>query len=341
MNNYETFKDDLILQISERLPDIPVGTVNQILEVIDLVALKYNIERQTMDLTVQDRGFPLLAKMFIASKAVEQKSQGTLKNYKYTLSNFFDTVRKPVDQVTTNDLRVYLHQYQVEHSVTGDTLETIRHVFNSFFSWCYAEEYIPKDPTKRLQMIKTNPGVRQFLEPIELEMVRNACQNPREKAIIDFLFSTGCRVSEMCAVKKENVDIQARTVFIEHGKGDKSRTTFLNPESVISLTEYLKTRKDDSPYLFTHIRHPTGSDGRLEKKTIQMLLRQIASRVPSLDKKLTPHVLRHTAATIALRNGMPMEQVKEFLGHSNINTTMIYAKLDKADIKRSHEKYLG
>ena len=122
---------------------------------------------------------------------------------------------------------------------------------------------------------------------------------------------------------------------------EKSRTTFLNPESVISLTEYLKTRTDDSPYLFTHIRHPTGSDGRLEKKTIQMLLRQIASRVPSLDKKLTPHILRHTAATIALRNGMPMEQVKEFLGHSNINTTMIYAKLDKADIKRSHEKYLG
>lgn len=340
MNNYEVFKDELILELTRSMNDVSFDVVNRFLVCLDKIAVTYNIQKQTTEIIAQEEGVPVLVKMFIASKAVEQKTQGTLKNYMLVLTNFFNAVKKSVADVTANDIRVYFHMYQEQRKIKNCTLESMRHAFNSFFSWCYAEEYIPKDPMKRVKQIQFEAKERLFLEPIELEMVREACENIREKAIIDFLFSTGARVSEMCNVKLTNVDFTNRTVFIERGKGGKSRTTYLNAEAIVSLKAYLKSRNDNSPYLFTHLYNLEG-DGKLSKKSVEVIIRNLAKRVPSITKDVTPHVIRHTAATIALRNGMPVEQVKELMGHSNINTTMIYAKVNKEDVKRSHSKYLN
>ena len=341
-NNYETYRDELTVRLKSDLPEFSEEQVNSFLSIVDDVSRTYNIEKQTTALIASDDGgVGAFVKMFIASKAVEQKSKGTLQNYTFTLTNMFNTIRKPLDQITANDLRVYLYNYQQERHVKNDTINSMMHGISSFFDWCVTEEYLTKDPSKKIRAIKADSTERCFLEPLELEYIRDACKTVRDKAIIDFLFSTGCRVSEMCNVKMTDVNIEKKTVFIEKGKGGKHRTTFLNAEAIVSLKAYLKTRKSDSPYLFTYTRN-YGYDRPLSKRAMEETIRKIVEATePKIDKKITPHVLRHTAATIALRNGMPLEQVKEFLGHSNLNTTMIYAKIDNVDVKRSHEKYLG
>ena len=339
MNNYETFRDELFMELSLNAHGVTMQQIYTILNIVDRVAKTYEISKMTTDIITVEDGVPSVVKYFIASKAVEQKSKGTLQNYTLVLSNFFRTVGKGVKDVTPNDVRVYLHQYMEERKVKGNTMEMIRHVFNSFFAWCYAEEYVLKNPMIHIGAIKADTKEREALEPIELEYIRKACRNEREKAIIDFLFSTGCRVSEMCNIKYNDVDFEKRTVFIRNGKGGKDRTTFINPESMVSLKAYLPHRMNDSTYLFTHSKHL--GDVGCSKKSVEILLRKIVARCPQIKKKVTPHVMRHTAATIALRNGMPLEQVKEFLGHSNLNTTMIYAKIDKEEVKRSHDKFLG
>lgn len=339
MNNYESFRDAIYLNIHKAFPDFTYAVIDEILAQVDVVAKDFHIERQTTDLILVEDGIPQPVKEFIGSKAVEQKSKGTLQNYTLTLVNFLRYTRKNLKDITPNDIRIYFHKYQTERNILPTTMETMRHTFNSFFEWCYAEGKTDVNPMKHISTIKCDIRERCYLEPIELEMIRDACKNAREKAIIDFLFSTGCRVSEMCAIKMQDVDFEKRTVFIRKGKGGKSRTTFINAESMVSLKAYMPKRMEDSEYLFTHTKH-LGNVG-CSKKSIEMLIRKIVARCPQITKHVTPHVMRHTAATTALRNGMPLEQVKEFLGHSNLNTTMIYAKVNKDDIRRSHEKFMG
>ena len=337
MNNYETFRNELSYYCMCHLHDATTDMLESFLSAVDTVMKAYKVEKEITDLITYNGEIPTLVKMFVASKAVEQKSEGTLRNYTIVLSNFFNAVRKSVQDITSNDIRVYFHMYQTSRRVKASTIETMRHVLNSFFAWCHSEEYIPKDPAKSIKALKLDIKEREFLEPVELEMLRESCRNIREKAIIDFLFSTGCRVSEMCNVLKTDIDLDKATVFISKGKGNKSRTTYLNAESRVSLKAYLKTRKDRNPYLFTFERRINNVNG-LGKAAVEVLIRKIASRCPQITKKVTPDVMRHTAATMALRNGMPLEQVKEFLGHSNLNTTMIYAKINKDVVRRSHER---
>ena len=339
MDNYESFRDTLYLELEKVFPDKAKEERVAFLNVMDVVMKDYTITRKTTDLILYEEGVPKLVKEFVGSKAVEGKSKGTLQNYTFTLSNFFRRVNKDVTEITANDIRVYFHQYQQERNVSWDTIETMRHVLNSFFTWAMGEEYVKKDPTKHISAIKTEKKERPYLEDIELEYIREACQDAREKAIVDFLFSTGCRVSEMCNVKMNDVNFDKRTVYIRCGKGKKSRTTFVNAEAMVSLRAYLKQRDYACEYLFTHKRRLQNQ--HLNKKAVEMMLRNIVARCPQITKKVTPHVIRHTAATRALRSGMPIEQVKEFLGHSNLNTTLIYAKINKDDVRRSHEMIFG
>lgn len=340
MNNYECFKNELTLELMKVVPDLPFETVTRILSAVDVTAQKYNIELQTTDIISVEDSFPALLRMFIAAKAVEGKSRETLRMYTITLSNMFAVVNKPCDKITTNDLRVYMFKYQQERKIKNCTMETMRHTFNSFFSWCADEDYIPKDPAKRLGHFKSEPSERHAMDPIELEYIRDACKTLREKALVDFLYSTGCRVAELCACRIDNVDFVKRTVQIEHGKGDKARVTFLNPESVVSLKAYLASRKDESVYLFTHERRQYG-DGKLSSKAVQEMINKIVSRIPEeIQTHITPHVFRHTAVTVAIKNGMPVEQAKEFAGHANLNTTLVYTRIKTDDVQRSHDRYL-
>ena len=169
---------------------------------------------------------------------------------------------------------------------------------------------------------------------LELERMRAACRTIREKALIDFLYSTGCRVSEVASMKIEDVDFPEGTVHIRHGKGDKERKVYINAESEVSLRAYMEERQDETPYLFVASRRPYGGMGI---KSFQSIIKKVAGRT-NITKRVTPHIFRHTTGTVAIQHGMPVEQVKEMLGHESLETTMIYAKVDNRQVKANHQR---
>ena len=329
--NYDSLRLELVGKLSEQFP---TETVEKIINTVDIVSNGYNISKKETGLIVNG-SIPEIVKLYIATKGVENLSRGTLCNYRLALVHFFNAVRKPIADITANDIRVYLFNYKHERNVKDSTLEGKRVVLNSFFTWCVDEEYLSKNPARKVAPIKIQQPDRHGMTPLELERFRALCQTKREKATVDFLFSTGCRVQELCNVKKTDIDWNEKTVNIIHGKGGKNRVTFLNPEAIVSLTDYINSRNDNSEYLFTSQRQSK----QLSKKSVERSIQKIAGRaITEFSTHITPHVFRHTAATVALRNGMPIEQVQRFLGHSKISTTLIYAATDDSMIKMNHQK---
>lgn len=274
---------------------------------------------------------------FLDAKNVEEKSQRTLKLYRSVLSGFLRSVSCPVSSVTTGDIRHYLSGCKAsgwKQSTIGNT----RRILSGFFEWCTLEGLCAVNPVKRISAIRQEKSPRHAMKLIELEYLRNACADLRDKALVDFLYSTGVRVSECCSARLDHIDWERKTILIEHGKGDVSRLTYLNPEAEVSLKAYLSSRLDDSPYIFA--RSKGSSVSPLDAKTIQDAINRIVSRSGrTFSVHITPHVFRHTIATVLLRNGMPIEQVQRFLGHAKIDTTLIYAEVRDEDVCRSHSLY--
>lgn len=326
MDNTELFRNELLAKLADSMtPD----QVIKVLKVFDMTCAGYDIERKAIDLIPLD-GIPEVVKAFIASKSIENASMMTLKQYKYKLYNFFDAVRKPFQDVTAMDIRRYLNDYREKNGVSNSTLKHTRAVLNTFYDWCVANEYILRNPVAKIERIKANPPPREPLTYYELELIRWCCQDIREKALVDFLFSTGCRVSECAAVKLTDIDWNTRTIVIPHGKGDKARKVFFNAEAEVSMREYLKTRDDDTNALFVSVRKPHKP---ISSHALENIMQKIKER-SSVD--VYPHKLRHTFATSGIRSGMPLPTLQTLLGHVNPSTTMIYAKLDTTDLQKEH-----
>ena len=326
----------LRLDFADRLNNIGFPQVPEILAALDAAASAYDVTRKCTDIIPADV-IPQAVRLYIASKSVEHLSKGTLALYLLRLNQFFTIVRKQVDHITANDIRVYLYQYKEIHHIKDSTLEGIRLCLNSFFEWCLQEDLVRKNPVRRIPAIRVDVPERLPMTALELETVRGVCHTLREKAMVDFLYSSACRVSEFCALDKTDIDWQDHTIHIERGKGGKGRTTFLNAEAEISLRAYLDSRSDDSPALFVGCRAP---HNRLAVKAVQNEIQKILKRC-NINCHVTPHIFRHTAASLALQRGMPLEQVQRFLGHSKIQTTLRYAKTLQQDVHISHSHFVA
>lgn len=331
--SYETLRNDLSVRLLESFtPD----QVRGILESLDIVSSDYEVTRKSKDLILVG-SMPEIVKVYVASKAVENRSPRTLDSYRRILANFFAAVAIPFPNVSANDIRAYLYKYKQTHGVGDSTLNTMRSVICGFFAWTTNEEYIARNPAARIGVIHHQPADRHAMTPMELETMRSVCSTPREKALVDLLYSTGCRVSEVASLLISDVDLDAGSAVVRHGKGDKRRTVYLNAESIVSLRAYLASRTDDCPSLFVSDRMPAHP---LTSRSIEIAISRIRDR-SGIAAHVTPHVFRHTTATTALRSGMPVEQVQRLLGHSNINTTLIYAKTDDSDVKANHQRFVS
>lgn len=257
----------------------------------------------------------------------------TLKCYSDQLTRFFKTIKKSVQDITANDIRCYLAEYKLAGAASDRTIDLYRRILSSFFTWLVANEYILRNPCGPISAIKYQAAERKPLSGYDLEMLRASCTDAREKALIDFLFSTGCRVSECCAVNRSDICWADRSVIIRHGKGDKRRVVFFNAEAEVSLRRYLMTRKDDHDALFCRTRHGAGP---MSPRSIEILLNKIRTRA-GVSVPCSPHVLRHTFATTGLRAGMPLERLQALMGHSKPETTLIYAQIDKTDLRQAHQ----
>lgn len=276
-----------------------------------------------------------LLEMFLSAKQVEGCSIKTAKYYEVTIKQLFKKMPKKVVNYTTDDIRAYLAVYQRKHKSSKVTIDNIRRIFSSFFSWLEEEDYIIKSPVRRIHKVKTGAQVKEVLSDENLETLRDNCTHIRDLAIIDMLSSTGMRVGELVKLNREDVNFSERECIV-FGKGNKERMVYFNARTKIHLQQYLASRKDRNKALFVSLAKP---HLRLGISGVECRLRKIGRNCKIA--RVHPHKFRRTLATMAIDKGMPVEQVQKLLGHVKIDTTMHYAMVNQTNVKLSHRKFLG
>ena len=327
--NYENFRTILTLNLSTVIQDPEM--LKNVLSMVDLSMQNFEISNKPLDI-IPASGFPEVAKYYLASKGVSNLSKGTLKQYRYKLTHFFDTVKKPYTDITANDIRIYLFSFKQERNASDCYVDNVRITLNSFFQWCVDNEYLLRNPCAKVDKIKYQTKRREPMTTLSLEDLRWHCQDVREKALIDFLYSTGCRISECAGVLLSDIDWEKNSVRLRYCKGNKERTVFFNDEAKVSLKAYIEKRGHISPALWTSAKAP---HQQLKTHALEDIVRKVGERA---GIKTYPHKLRHTFATVGLRNGMPLEKLQALLGHTNPQTTLIYAKLNSDILQLEHQK---
>lgn len=274
-------------------------------------------------------------KMFLAAKKVEGCSERTIRYYQVTVEHMFTRIDTAVRKITTEEIREYLAEYQKRNGCSNVTVDNIRRNISSFFSWLEEEDYILKSPMKRIHKIKTKTVVKNVISDEGIEKLRDNCQNIRDLAMIDLLYSTGIRVGELVNLNIDDIDLDGRECVV-YGKGDKERRVYFDAKAKVHLKNYIDSREDDNEALFVTLDSP---HARLKISGVEIRLRQLGRRL-NLDR-VHPHKFRRTMATRAIDKGMPIEQVQKILGHSQIDTTMQYAIVNQTNVKTSHQKYIA
>ena len=276
-----------------------------------------------------------LLELFLTAKEVEGCSPKTIAYYEATLQNMESWLSKPIAHVSSDDLRKYLSVYELERGSSKVTIDNIRRILSSFFSWLEDEDYIVKSPVRKIKRVKTAVKAKEALSDEELEALRDSCDSKRDLAMVDLLASTGMRVGELIRLDIDDVDIQGRECVVT-GKGNKQRPVYFDARTKLHLTAYLESRKDNNPALFVSLN---GRTQRLSVCTVEKRIKALGERAQV--GRVHPHKFRRTLATHAIDKGMPIEQVQRLLGHSKIETTMHYAMVNQSNVKASHEKYLS
>lgn len=274
-------------------------------------------------------------KMFLDAKKIEGCSDRTIDYYQKTIEHLIGTVSTPVRRVTTEEMREYLADYQKINNCSNVTVDNLRRNISSFFSWLEEEDYILKSPMKRIHKIKTKTIVKSVISDEIIEKLRDHCNEIRDLAMVDLLYSTGMRVGELVRLNRDDINLENRECIV-YGKGDKERRVYFDAKAKVHLKKYLDSRTDDNPALFVTLNAP---HKRLKISGVEIRIRALGRSVSA--ERIHPHKFRRTMATRAIDKGMPIEQVQKILGHSQIDTTMQYAMVNQINVKNSHMKILG
>lgn len=325
---------DLVVEISEKISSFLKTPSLETEQIVRIVLDDYNLTKSSNEIilyqeTIEEKSF----KMFFIAKHTEGLSDKSLKYYKERLMCIFKSIGKPFLSINTDDIRMYFAKRGMVDKIAKTTMNNERRVLSSFFSWLASEEYILKNPMLRIGSIKEEKRIKKPFSEEEIELLRMAINCTRGKAMLEFLYSTGVRVSEMVALNIKDIDFE-KGCCVVFGKGGKERYVYLNTKAKMALKDYLDSRKDNENALFIN-----QNKKRLLIGGVAFWLRNLAKS--SNVEKVHPHRFRRTAATTALNRGMPMEQVQIMLGHAKIETTTIYAQSSNENVKQSHKKYLS
>lgn len=273
-------------------------------------------------------------RMFVASKKAVNRQTGTLKQYSKEIHNMLAFLGKRLEDITGMDLRYYYGVMREKRGIKMSTMQTRLHYLSSFWDFLNSEELVKTNPVKKVGALKLEKTIKKPFTVEELEALRGGCQELRDRALVEFLYSTGVRVSELVALNVGDIEMGKQELIV-YGKGSKERKTYLTDGSKFYLSRYLKERwvRPEDP-LFVTLDAP---HNRLSVAGVQCMLRQLGKRTGV--GKVHPHRFRRTIATDLLNRGMPIEQVKEFLGHEKLDTTMIYCTVKAESVKASHRKY--
>lgn len=320
-------KVDLMRDLEMLLADkITAADLNHVLKAAADVLDGYDVQSaKAFDNEKDD-----LLTCFVSAMKVECRSQKTIDRYVYIIRRLMDFVKVPTRRVTVYHLRSYLAA-EKERGIADRTLEGYREIFSAYFNWLQRESLIEKNPTVNLGAIKVAKKEKKTYSEIDLEKLNHNCKSIRDRAIINFLSSTGCRISEMVELNRNAVRIQDLECVV-HGKGNKERTVYLSPVAGMLLDQYLRTRTDDDPALFINKRGE-----RLMQNGVRVMLKKLAEAA-GVDH-VHPHKFRRTLATDLSRHGMPIQEVANILGHEKLDTTMKYVILNKDDIRSSYRRF--
>lgn len=331
----ENFANEFVSKLDGKISDEALRTVLQELQVF---ASNYDINQRETHVVPYQSNIPDYYRVYMVAKKIEGMSPESMKTYNFYLTDFFEHINRPFEQVTTNDIRIYLYETQKRTGISNRTLDGKRLVINTFMDWCWKEGYIPNNPCASIKPIKFEEKPREPLSNMELEIVRDACENYRDKAMIELFYSTGCRLSEMVNLKISDIDFTSKEVHL-FGKGSKHRTSYLNAKAEYMLKKYFeleRPKESISDSVFVIFRKPYNE---MHKESIYARIKAIQKR-SGIERSLFPHLLRHTMATDALNRGMNVAEVKEILGHEKLDTTMIYAKISHDSVKFNHKRYI-
>lgn len=292
------------------------------------------LKERCTDLIDIDQSYIKYLQLFLARKKTEGKSDRTIEQYKLHLNTMLLFFNKPINDISENDLFMYLANYKKMRKVSNTYLNNIRRVFSSFFGWLNNKGYIEKNPTSGLEPIKYEKKIKKPFSDEELEKLRRSCDNERDLALIEFLYSTGVRVSELVHLDKTDINFYSKSVVVL-GKGSKERETYLTPTACMHLQEYLDSRNDDNDALFVTERGAK----RLTVAGVENIVKRIG-KVAGVEN-VHPHRFRRTMATNVLRKGAALEEVKELLGHTKLDTTMIYCTISRENIKHTHQRLMS
>lgn len=325
-------KEEFTTEIQRRmLPYLNNEQLKQLQKALERTLKDYEVCRSNE--TQDEQGDTL--SLFLTAKRIEGCSEKTLNYYRHTIEDMLAGVDKTASQVTTEDLREYLTRYQNERKSSKVTIDNIRRILSSFFSWLEDEDYIVKSPVRRIHKVKTAQIVKDTYSDEALELMRDNCGNQRDLAIIDLLASSGMRVGELVTLNRDDINFSERECVV-FGKGNKERLVYFDARTKIHLQNYLDGRTDANPALFVSLRMP---HERLNIGGVEVMLRTLGKRLNL--PKVHPHKFRRTLATTAIDKGMPIEQVQQLLGHQKIDTTMHYAMVKQQNVKLAHRKFIG
>lgn len=320
-------------ELAKRLAATLSGNAPVTEEVIATILKDYSITRET-----EEERLDLKRRIwqYLGAKRIDGLSPRTLDNYQHCLDQFAGKVTKPVNRITTDDIRGYINYLSERRGLAETSLQTHISTLRAFFGWLMVEEKIKKNPMLKIHSLKLDKrNARQALNTEELERLRDACESYRDKALVEFLVSSGCRLSEAVALRMDDLNFQDRTVMVR-GKGDKERLVYFSVRAGLMLREYARTRKGGAG-LFVSSKAPYEP---LKQRAIQRIIHGLSEKA-GLEGKVHPHLLRHTFATHALNSGMDVTVIQRLLGHEDLATTQIYAAMSEDTVKAQYNKYVA
>ena len=324
-----------IMEVLRRMQT--VISENQLAELNNVLSMVFagcELQENT-DLRVVDRSWMEDLEDFLMSKALEGKSPETIKRYSYELNRILSYINKCVTDILPGDISGYMRMYKRVRQVGNQTLKNVRTVYSSFFAWLRDRDRIRKNPMILVEDVKVESVIRKPYSDEERERMFRACTNLRDKAMLEFLYSSAVRVSELARLDRKDIRFGTKDLIV-YGKGGKERRVYINERTNLYLREYLQSRTDDHPALFVGVKAP---HERITKAGIEDTIRRIGRRAGV--EKAHPHRFRRTALTNALNRGMPLQEAMILAGHAKPETTMRYCTVDQEAVQYHHRKYLS
>lgn len=328
-------KEQIIAEILHYLPNYTSNQLAEIKEAIRIVLCKYEMStKETVLQTVNNSSLHYL-QMYLESCEQAGKSPGTIELYRFHISHFLSYTNKDITAISDDDIYTYLYNYRHKRTVSNSYLNQVRLILNVFFKWLIKRRVITSNPVDSIDSVKCSKKVKKPLSAEEVELIRSSCDSERDLAIIECLYSTAVRASELLQLNRNDISFSKNDIIVL-GKGNKERITYLNARAHIHLKNYLNSRTDDNPALFVSSKSP---HTRLTRRGLEDILNRISTTANV--EKVHPHRFRRTSATDLLNAGMPIEQVQELLGHKSIETTRIYCTVNQEAVKHNHKRYMN